>query len=214
MAAEDPINRRRFFRVGLRELLRPIASAASPLMDAVKQIGELDQPPQREPAPAGGGRLPLEVWLRPPGAIGEREFGETCSRCGDCAKVCPAQCIKLDAAIDGVGLPSIDANAMACVLCSSLACMSACQTGALIPTAMVDIDMGTAVWREETCVRGGGEACTICVDHCPLGGAAIELRGNAIAVNPLGCTGCGVCQHDCPTSPKSIYVIPKSARER
>ena len=29
-----------------------------------------------------------------------------------------------------------------------------------------------------------------------------------------GCIGCGVCQFECPTSPKSIVVVPKVARSR
>jgi NAD-dependent dihydropyrimidine dehydrogenase PreA subunit len=63
-------------------------------------------------------------------------------------------------------------------------------------------------------VRSKGEQCTICVDQCPLGATAIELREGKIDVHPLGCIGCGVCQYYCPTNPKSITVIPKSAKER
>jgi ferredoxin-type protein NapG len=44
---------------------------------------------------------------------------------------------------------------------------------------------------------------------CPIGSVAIELRANMIHVNEDGCTGCGVCQQQCPTSPKSIVVIPR-----
>jgi ferredoxin-type protein NapG len=54
-----------------------------------------------------------------------------------------------------------------------------------------------------------GEDCTICIDHCPIGSAAIRLNGNAVEVVENGCIGCGVCQHDCPTSPKSIVVNPR-----
>jgi ferredoxin-type protein NapG len=98
--------------------------------------------------------------------------------------------------------------------------MNRCPSGALIPVPLLDIDMGTAVWREQSCLRttrdqnGSTQDCTICVDHCPLGSAAIELQRNRVVVKPLSCIGCGVCQQDCPTSPKSITVIPKSARER
>ena len=35
-------------------------------------------------------------YLRPPGALPQPAFGDTCSRCGDCVKACPAQAIKLD----------------------------------------------------------------------------------------------------------------------
>jgi ferredoxin-type protein NapG len=91
--------------------------------------------------------------------------------------------------------------------------MSACPSGALVPVPMFDIDMGTAVWRESSCLRARGEDCTLCVDKCPLGSAAIELVDSRIVVHPLGCVGCGSCQQHCPTSPRSIVVIPKSVKE-
>jgi ferredoxin-type protein NapG len=72
--------------------------------------------------------------------------------------------------------------------------------------------MGTAVWNRGPCLRTQGQSCTICVDKCPLGSAAIEVKNNQIAVNPLGCIGCGVCQQECPTTPKSIKVIPIAAK--
>ena len=90
--------------------------------------------------------------------------------------------------------------------------MSVCPSGAIVATSLTEIDMGTAVWNESICLRTKGEACTICVDKCPLGTAAIELKSGRVAVNPLGCIGCGVCQQECPTSPKSIKVIPIAAK--
>ena len=80
------------------------------------------------------------------------------------------------------------------------------------PTSINDIDMGTAVWHGPSCLRSAGESCTLCIDKCPLGSAAIELKAGRVAVNPLGCIGCGVCQLHCPTDPKSIFVIPIAAK--
>jgi translation initiation factor RLI1 len=45
-----------------------------------------------------------------------------------------------------------------------------------------------------------------------VGTAALELLDNRIVVHEDHCTGCGVCQNKCPTDPKSIVVMPKSAR--
>lgn len=207
---EKPVDRRRFFRVGIAQLLRPLASAASPWTRAAKHLenlGNLASPPPPR------ARVAANVWLRPPGALGESQFEATCTREGDCVRVCPVQAIKIDTSgKKGLGLPYIDADSSACAVCNGLKCMSVCPSGALVPTSINDIDMGTAVWWEETCVRSKGESCKICVDHCPLGTAAIELKGNRVAVNPLGCIGCGVCQRDCPTTPKSITVIPVAAK--
>jgi len=105
MSDENPMNRRRFFREGFRELLKPLGHAISPLERAAQQLGALEDTVQSvsgtKPA-----RRPLDVWLRPPGALQEQRFRETCSRCGECVKVCPAQCIKIDTAgIRGAGAP-------------------------------------------------------------------------------------------------------------
>jgi ferredoxin-type protein NapG len=208
-----PVDRRKFFRLGLAELLRPLASVAGPLTHAARMAHELGKLDQMGIAPAAARRIPLNVWLRPPGALPEQKFRETCSRCGECVNVCPVHAIRIDSTgKEGFGAPFINADAMSCVVCEGLQCMSVCPSGALVPTSINDIDMGTAVWHPDTCVRTRGESCTICVDKCPLGSAAIELKGNQIAVIPLGCIGCGVCQQECPTSPKSIVVIPIAAK--
>lgn len=205
MRKDQPMDRRRFFREGLRELLRPLANAAQPLEDAVRQLAA---------APAAAPAHPRNVsekWLRPPGALAEKDFLSTCSRCAKCVEVCPAQCIKIDpTGAKGNGAPYINPDAMPCVVCDSLACMNHCPTGALLPTPLVLIDMGTARWNPDTCVRTSGEDCTICVDHCPVGEMALRVNGRRIEVFEDGCIGCGVCQHDCPTSPKSIVVQPRA----
>ena len=206
------MDRRKFFRRGLAELLKPLASSIAPLERAARKIGELDAAAAR--ATPERNKIRPDLWLRPPGAVSEKTFLSTCTRGGDCVKACPVHCIKIDATTaKGGGVPYIEADTNACIVCSGLHCMQVCPSGALTPTAMADIDMGTAVWHEETCVRKFGDECRICVDECPLGEMAIGIKNGQIAVKPLGCIGCGVCQQRCPTSPKSIVVIPKAARE-
>lgn len=218
MRDDQPINRRRFFREGLRELLKPLAGAVEPLEEVARQLGRMedafpqyDSKPKQQPQP-NKTIMSEQFWLRPPGALEERSFRDTCSRCGKCVDVCPAQCIKIDSSgTKGHGAPYIEADVMPCVLCDGLVCMRECPSGALVPTALGLIDMGTAVWNEATCVRSTGEDCKICITDCPVGSVAIELMDGRINVIEDGCTGCGVCQNHCPTSPKSIVVAPKSA---
>jgi Fe-S-cluster-containing dehydrogenase component len=53
----------------------------------------------------------------------------------------------------------------------------------------------------------------MCVDHCPVGPSALEILDGAVAVHQDACTGCGVCQNNCPTDPKSITVTPRLLRD-
>ena len=240
---DEPMNRRRFFRVGLRELLKPVAQAVDTAAEVAKQVGKIESPdaltsPPAEPGPSSrqavpsirppegatasrgrnryGSTAPTEAPqapaapspLRPPGAIADSLMLQTCGRTGECVRACPAQCIKLDAGVAS-GLPRIDVDAMPCVVCDGLYCMYACPTGALVPTPLADIDMGTAVWRQSLCLRTHDQDCRICIDECPIGNVAIELVDGRVNVIESGCIGCGVCENRCPTKPKSIVVVPK-----
>jgi ferredoxin-type protein NapG len=208
MADDDdqkPVPRRRFFREGLLELFKPLARSVEPISRVAEQLGALDQPVAPPP--------PVRHWLRPPGSLEEQQFRDQCSRCGDCVRVCPVQCIKIDYSLDqGEGVPYIEPDQRACIMCTHLACMHHCPTGALQPILMDFIDMGVATWHESTCLRAHGDACQICVDACPVGARALVVSDDARITVREGCTGCGACQHACPTQPKSITVLPKSAR--
>ncbi len=206
---ERRFNRRNFFRESMRELLKPIERSMEPLQEAVRQFDKLEKSISPQARRAGPG-----VWLRPPGALEEKDFLDKCSRCGKCVEVCPAQCIKLES-VDGgrgSGAPFVVANEMPCMVCEGLKCMNHCPTGALTVVPLASIDMGTARWNAPTCVRKDGQDCTICIDRCPIGEVAIRLNGDRVQVLEDGCIGCGMCQYYCPTDPKSILVIPKSAR--
>jgi len=219
MPDDAPLPRRQFFRRGLRELLKPLANTLAPVertLGELEKIGAANQSPSRDVASHAKqpSTIPLQLWLRPPGALSEKAFLETCSRCGECVRVCPAEAIKLDAiGRVGTSAPYIDANSSACVACDGLYCMSSCPSGALVPTPLTFIKMGTAVWHEHECTRSNeNDTCQLCVDACPLGSAAIDLSGREVVVKPLACIGCGLCQQVCPTQPKAITVIPISAR--
>ena len=93
MSDDKPIDRRRFFRSGLAELLKPLSKAVRPLEALANEIGKLEDPhpptfqfPQIrraknavaqqhstgefvEPQPADG---EVEHWVRPPGALPEQ----------------------------------------------------------------------------------------------------------------------------------------------
>src|SRR5438105_3658642 len=101
MSDNRPMDRRRFFREGLRELLRPLAGATQPIERVLRELEAIEEPRVARAKPTYSPPLspPLAptAWLRPPGALAEQEFLDTCSRCGTCVSVCPAQAIKIDA---------------------------------------------------------------------------------------------------------------------
>ena len=232
---ESRFHRRGFFSQGFRRLLRPLADIVEKRLEHLDIPGlEGDESwdssgrrgaPARggsstggsspsgvfPPYPAGGGysQESSAIFLRPPGALQEAEFLEKCSACGKCVSACPVSAIKLRKSADPRedGKPVIEASVQACVICDDLSCMKACPTGALRLVDRLAIRMGRAVLRLDTCVRSHGEDCQICVDKCPIGTSALEIPcvGGQVTVKD-GCTGCGVCEMYCPTSPKAIVV--------
>lgn len=98
-----------------------------------------------------------ETRLRPPGAVGEKEFLGLCIKCGQCLQVCPYHSIKLAdwGKGHGVGTPYIDATERGCWACNGVPCVLACPTGALSHECEKpeDIEMGIAVLAHpETCI--------------------------------------------------------------
>jgi MauM/NapG family ferredoxin protein len=182
-------DRRAFFREVLRRVVEPAA-------DFVE--GQLESTGMKE-----------GPFLRPPGALGEEAFLETCHRCGSCIEACPANAIlPLKAQQKELeGTPYIDPIHQPCVVCDDLACMSVCPSGALQIVHREEIRIGLAVLNEASCIRTEEEPCRICADLCPVGDSAIEAKeAMPIVVQEDGCIGCGVCEHVCPTSPKSIKI--------
>jgi ferredoxin-type protein NapG len=236
MPDDQPIDRRRFFREGLRGLFTNLGQVAGPLQRALTELEQVQRqlgqavsdapaspsarPPQRPAASpgsaagtGGGGAAAGERILRPPGAKPDDEdFTTTCSTSGNCVNACPVQAIQLDPGRAG-GAAFVVAEHQPCVLCDGLMCMYNCPSGAITAVPIGLVDMGTATWREDRCVRPDGTDCTMCVDRCPIGPRAIELLAGKVVVHRDGCTGCGVCEHACPTTPKSILVIPKARRD-
>lgn len=214
MNSSDHVDRRDFFR-------RVLLKGMNRLEQAGRSVG------LRLPGGGGDDRSGIHPsgeaprhWLRPPGALDEQAFAKTCSRCGDCVRVCPAGCIVIDETFAG-GLPHIEPRRSPCVICEDLSCMKACPTGALrLVGSAEDIRMGHARVDHSRCLRhthqeidvdatgtnSQADLCRLCVDDCPLGAKAIGIDGQSrVEVRP-GCVGCGVCERVCPTQPASIVV--------
>jgi len=170
-----------------------------------------------------------ELTLRPPGVINEKDFVSTCMRCGMCVEACPYDVLKLSTISDdiSIGTPYFTPRVEACRLCPDIPCTVNCPTDALdMKSLMVEgkpsinsARMGLATINTQTCLAYLGLQCTMCVQACPLADEAIFIHKERNertdihaflkpVVNPDLCTGCGMCEHACPTEIASIKILP------
>jgi len=155
--------------------------------------------------------------LRPPGAVTDEGLTARCVGCGTCLAVCPTggllplvQAGRLDAVFTPHLVPRVGACLPGCT-----ACGDACPTGAIARITAQDkpaIQIGLAAIDRSRCLPWArGERCLICLDICPREYKAIELRPARPGpprpfVRDGRCTGCGLCEHDCPEG--AIRVRP------
>jgi Na+-translocating ferredoxin:NAD+ oxidoreductase RNF subunit RnfB len=68
--------------------------------------------------------------------------------------------------------------------------------------------MGKAVIDETTCLPYNGILCRACYERCPIYREAIILKDELYPkVVEEKCTGCGICEHVCPTNPSSVIIV-------
>ena len=156
------------------------------------------------------------VTLRPPGALAEDDFLDTCTRCFKCANACPNDCIKvhgLQAGLSKAFTPYIKARERGCILCGE--CADACPTGALKPFIATrdgwtaGVAMGTARVNKSMCYSYHGRTCGACYQACPLAGKAIKIGVfETPHVQIEHCVGCGLCEQACLHLPQAIRVLP------
>ncbi len=147
--------------------------------------------------------------LRPPGAVDEDEFVRRCIKCGQCAQVCPYDCVEMTTLAWGekAGTPVIFAREVPCYLC--MECPPVCPTGALDHEVKEkeQVRMGVAVINEELCLPFLGVICRACFEKCPIFRVAITLRDERYpVVVEEECTGCGICEHVCIAEKAAIVV--------
>ncbi|MDD5717917.1 MAG: ferredoxin-type protein NapG [Sulfuricurvum sp.] len=174
------------------------------------------------------------LYLRPPGALAEKDFLSHCIRCGLCVEACPYDTLKLARAGDNVpvGTPYFTARMIPCYMCKDIPCVPPCPSGALnesLVTKMakdgketLDITqakMGVAVIDADQCIAFWGIQCDACYRACPLINEAIVIDASRnertgkhafMAPRVIGdvCTGCGMCEKACVTEKASIFVLP------
>ena len=165
----------------------------------------------REVARRAEERVAPRRYFRPPGARPEAEFLALCTRCGDCAGVCPVHAIRTAPPSAGLaaGTPLLEPALQACVVCKDMPCAAVCETGALEvpPGGWAAIRIGVLELDTERCITFQGANCGVCARACPVGEAALALDAAGRPVlRPEGCVGCGVCVTSCVTIPSSLRL--------
>lgn len=142
--------------------------------------------------------------LRPPWALEEFEFTETCTRCGECIKQCEEQIL-----VEARGkFPVVDFRRGECTFCE--ACVNCCEPKAL---KIESEEERESPWSLEIrvnhdCVAQKGVVCQVCGDQClervfrfrPRIGGAVQME-----MEMDKCTGCGACIAPCPVNALTIH---------
>ena len=156
-------------------------------------------------------------WLRPPGALEEPQFLESCTGCGDCVEACPHESISVleENHVSDVPYrqetPVIYPDEQPCYLCEDFPCIAACEPEALRPVGTFkEVDMGIAVVSQRICTAGQG--CNACVAQCPTRAIAMDFASLAIRVDGDLCVGCGICEHTCKTVNDHVAIHVSPAR--
>lgn len=142
--------------------------------------------------------------LRPPWALAEQMFLDTCTRCGKCVSACP-QAILVQ---ERDGYPYVDFLRGECDFCG--ACADSCTPRAL--SLMLD---SHAPWNVKALITDGcfakrGILCITCLEHCAAGAMRRQLTARSASppeISVAACNGCGACYRSCPANAIALKRI-------
>jgi len=152
--------------------------------------------------------------MRPPAVLPERGFSEHCDSCGDCARACPQEIIKISAR----SLPVIDLAHSGCTFCGD--CRTACKRGAFDVAADIKQSWNWRPQIADSCLDKIGIVCRACEGSCDTHAIGFRpaLGGrNDVSISMADCNGCGACISACLTGaismviPQPSYQTPKEA---
>lgn len=149
--------------------------------------------------------IPLPI--RPPWAVSESLFVESCSRCSGCISACPQGIIF----IGDAGFPEVSFKQGECIFCTE--CVKACKTGALDASVLSQQTVHThQAWSldvsiQSKCLSLNAVVCRACEDNCEPQAIRFTLKVGGISeplVSQNDCTGCGGCVAVCPVDAVKI----------
>ncbi|MGB3211231.1 MAG: 4Fe-4S binding protein [Desulforhopalus sp.] len=176
---------------------------------------------------------PDPLLIRPPGALAEKEFLQTCVRCAECIQVCVGNALQpslFQAGLDGVFSPMLVARTGYCEFNCSL-CGQVCPTGAIRQLTIEEkhrLKIGHAWFDKNICLPyAKGIPCMVCEEHCPTPDKAIQFRevimddhtGQSITIRQPYvvdelCIGCGICETKCPLPGRSAIYVTSAGEHR
>jgi ferredoxin len=235
----NPNPRRRFLNQSMMTVGGGILGSfvAYPLkISLVKDLPEI--PEEGSDLSSDTGLLRSSCLVRPPGALPEKMFLETCVRCGACFQACPNNVLqpvpmggKIGASPLTAWTPQAALDWSGCDPSCNI-CGQVCPTHAIRPLPLKEkrvARMGIAAVNTETCLPYAGvEACSLCYDECVIAGydaiefirfgTQVDASGEPIpntgflapVVLPESCVGCGLCQSRCKHAVADIQGIPEA----
>lgn len=147
----------------------------------------------------------MKVPVRPPWALGEREFLERCTRCDDCARACPEGLVRRGSG----GYPEVVFDRVGCTFCGD--CAAACKAGAFRADRGDRLDaFARRATVGERCLAVNGVVCRACGDHCDARAIRFRLAVGGRShptVDAALCNGCGGCVAVCPVHAVTLRAI-------